>query len=491
MKLCLINPPEIAGFISDRDKAGGIGVAKPFTASWRNPYLPPTPAMDLLYAAAIAEREGIDVRFLDCLGQRWDTPALLREVAAAAPTHIGVRLSLPSLDQDLAVADAIAEAHPEAKVFLFGHASQETYTRWIKGTKADRVLYGEVEALLMPYLRGEASPNLLDPKAESAVCFSWAYAEDLDHLPHPAWHLVDIPRYSPTGKVEDFVFYILTSRGCPKGCSMCPYYVHQGKQWRFRAIESVMAEFEALRGLGAVRIQTRDPNISFRKKHLIAIAERLAGEKQFKISTETDLEVLNEADLVLLKEAGFTRIMTGVESVDEAVIKDIGQNGNALKRVLDNMALCQKLGVDVTGFFIVGSLNETWKSVRDTVATAQALPCSYSVSLMTPYFGTKMRDEFVDRGYYKEADSYQRYNGYSGLVRTVGLDFDEVVVAHAWASAELELVSRRRQLKAARGLAKAKAAARLAVQTARAASLRQMAAVKERQTARPAQPQAT
>ena len=53
-KLCLINPPELAGFVSDRDKAGGIGVARPYQASWRLPYLPPTPPMDLLYAAGKA-----------------------------------------------------------------------------------------------------------------------------------------------------------------------------------------------------------------------------------------------------------------------------------------------------------------------------------------------------------------------------------------------------------------------------------------------------
>lgn len=471
-KLCLINPPELAGFVSDRDKAGGIGVARPFQASWRVPYLPPTPPMDLLYAAAIAEKEGVPMRLLDAIGNRWDEGALLSRVAATQATHIGVRVSMASLDADLALVDQLKARHPEAKVFIFGHASQTTYTRWLKGSKADAVFYGEVEALLMPYLRGEASDHVLEPQGNKQACFSWAYVQELDELPYPAWHQIDIAQYSPSGKVEDFVFYILTSRGCPKGCAMCPYYVHQGKQWRFREVDKVMQEFEHLRSLGARYIQTRDPNISWRKKHLLAIAERLQGEQQFRISTETDLEVLNEQDLVALRDAGFVRIMTGVESVDESILKEIHQNGNALKRSLDNMAVCERVGIGVTGFFIVGSLQETWQSVRNTVATAKALPCTYSVSLMTPYFGTEMREEYVKAGFYQERKGFKDYNGYTGMVRTTGLDYAEVTLAHAWAAAELELVTRRRELARATGTAKLLQGARVAAQALRTLALR-------------------
>ncbi|MFN3429739.1 MAG: B12-binding domain-containing radical SAM protein [Candidatus Sericytochromatia bacterium] len=472
MKLCLVNPPEIAGFVSDRDKAGGIGVARPFVATWRTPYLPPTPAMDLLYAAAIAEREGIDVALVDAIGARVGTEGVMAAVATERPTHIGVRVTMPSLEEDIAIANRLKVAHPDAQVFLFGHASQTTFAKWRTQTQADAVFMGEVEELLMPYLNGEAHANIIDPKAGAAFCATWAYVQDLDALPVPAWHLIDIAAYSPTRKVEDFVFYILTSRGCPKGCSMCPYYVHQGKQWRFRSIDNVMAELDVLRGLGARYIQTRDPNISWRKPHLLAIAERLKGETQFRISTETDLEVLNEQDLIALREAGFTRIMTGVESVDEAVLKDIRQNANALKRSLANMELCEKLGINVTGFFIVGSLNETWSSVRNTVATAKALPISYSVSLMTPYFGTAMREEFVEKGFYQEGAAFKSYNGYTGIVRTEGLTFSDVVLAHAWASAELELVTRERQLARATGQDKLKQLVRVGKQKLLVNSLR-------------------
>lgn len=491
MKLCLVNPPEIQGYVSDRDKAGGIGVARPIENRWTATYMPPTPAMDLLYAAAIAEKAEIPLTFIDAIGKRQDENQVMAEVMTARPSHVGVRVSLASLDDDIAIANRMARAIPNAKIFLFGHATQTTYETWAHRFEGDAFLFGEVEALLEPYLAGHESANIMRPGKLPAEGNSpkWQYVTDsaLESLPYPAWHLVDLKGYTHSGKPEDFVYYLLTSRGCPKGCTMCPYYVHQGKAWRNRSVDGVVAELDHLKTLGARFVQTRDPNISWRKPHLMAIAERLKGEKQLQITTETDLEVLSEADLVALKDAGFVRIMTGVESVSEDILKEIHQNGNALRRSIDNMKKCETLGMRVTSFFIVGSLTETWKSVHDTVATAKVLPCEYSVSLMTPYFGTELRNAFVEAGYHKESD-YRAYNGYTGMIRTKGLSPTEVTLAHAWASAELEMVHRERLLAQATGVAKLKQAARVARQLVRLNGLRARVAAAEARAAATATP---
>ena len=170
--------------------------------------------------------------------------------------------------------------------------------------------------------------------------------------------------------------------------------------------------------------------------------------------------------------------MTGVESVDVEILREIHQNGAALQRSLANMARCAELGIDVTGFFIVGSLHETWRSVRSTVETAKRLPCDYSVSLMTPYHGTATREAFIAAGYHAEGP-FRSYNGYSGLVRTHGLDHAEVRLAHAWAAAELELVTRGRRVQAARGTDRLMAGLRWLAQRWRIAPLRARVAAAE------------
>ncbi|MEB3285392.1 MAG: radical SAM protein [Candidatus Sericytochromatia bacterium] len=471
MDLCIVNPPEMAGYVSDRDKAGGIGVARPYKKRWRTSYVPPTPAMDLLYALALAEEEGIACHFVDAIAHRWNQTRTIREIVNTKPSHVGVRVSLPSLEEDLALANAIVQKLPSARVFLFGQAIKTTHSTWLENFRGDAAFYGEVEALLLPYLRGLNGLAVLRPGEALGGCLEWQSVDNLDELPFPAWHRVDTAAYSPTGRQADFVYYILTSRGCPKGCAMCPYYIHQGKVWRARSIDNIVGEFEHLRLLGARLVQTRDPNISWRKQHLLALAERLQGQTHFSITTETDLEALSRGDLEKLKAAGFTRIMTGVESVDEAVLREIHQNGQALKRSLENMTTCAELGIRVTGFFIVGALTENWRSVRSTVETARRLPCEYSVSLMTPYPGTETRDAFIAAGFHRET-RFHFYNGYTGMVRTHGLDYAEVNLAHAWASAELELVTRERLWRDARGVERVLAQGRLWVQQGRLLPLR-------------------
>ncbi|MEB3328351.1 MAG: radical SAM protein [Candidatus Sericytochromatia bacterium] len=485
MKVLLVNPPELPGHVSDRDKAGGLGVARPFRPTWRARYLPPTPAMDLLYGLALADRAGHEPHLVDAVAGRWGVEETLAAVRRAHPDRVGIRLSLPSLAEDLALANLVAREFPQASVFVFGQVIKTTCQTWLPRFEGDAAFHGELEAVLVPYLDGHPEAAVVRPGQPGEPPPAWAVVDNLDALPFPAWERVDRAAYAPGGRPEAFVYYLLTSRGCPKGCSMCPYYVHQGKAWRARSVESVMAEVEHLRKLGARLVQTRDPNISWRKPHLRAIADRLAGQTDLAITTETDLEALDAEDLKRLRDAGFRRIMTGVESVDVEILREIHQNDVALKRSIANMERCAELGIAVTGFFIVGSLHETWRTVRNTVETARRLPCAYSVSLMTPYHGTAMRDAFMAAGYHAEGP-YRSYTGYSGLVRTHGLDHAEVRLAHAWAAAELELVTRTRQLEQARGLARVTAGLRWAVQRWRIRPLRAQVEAAEQAQGSPA-----
>ena len=94
--------------------------------------------MDLLYAAAIAERrEHLPLTLLDAIGHRWNAADTLERLESEAPTHIGVRVSLPSLDLDVIFANEVKRQNPTAQVFLFGHAAQTTYPQWAANCKVD------------------------------------------------------------------------------------------------------------------------------------------------------------------------------------------------------------------------------------------------------------------------------------------------------------------------------------------------------------------
>lgn len=454
MRIHLINPPEIPGFLSDRDKAGGLGVMFPVNS--RHRYRALTPPLDWLYAASVAERHGWDVTLLDAPAEGLDLAGVVRRLRSDAPERIGVRLSLPSLSEDLMLVAALKAALPHSEVFGFGNVIRTTHTAWLADSKLDAAFFGEGEVVLGDYLRDQASPAIWRPG--SAAPHDWRLLTELDELPFPAWHLLDRARYGP-----EMTYYLLTTRGCPKACSMCPYYIHQGGPWRQRSVENVVAELQMLDHLGAKRLQVRDPNIGLVKKRLRHLAEAMAAHGlRFDWVIETDLESLDAETLEVLAKAGLSRLMTGIESSDPRILREIRQHPDALKLTLANMQRCRELGIALTGFMVVGSSSESFDSVHATVRMAQGLPMNYSVSLMTPYHGTLYRQEAEAQGFLTKDDAWRQYSGTACLIRTRHLSQSELQLAYRWAQGELEKTLRARAIDETAGLAKAWAWARFA-----------------------------
>ena len=352
MRVHLINPPELRGYISDRDKAGGLGTM--FPINWRYRYRAFTPPLDMLYTAGVAEREGAEVSILDACAERLKLTPLLLRLSDENPDVVGIRLSLPSLSEDLALARHVKTVLPRAWVFVFGNVIQTTHGSWLRDAEVDAAFFGEPEGLVADFLHGREN-SFVWTRGEAPA--GWFLQDNLDALPFPAWHLLDMGRYSPDGRPDRATYYLLTSRGCPKACSMCPYYVHQGGPWRARSIESVLAELDWLKSLGAGFLQARDPNIGLVKKRLRAIAEAMATRQYgFRWVIETDLESLDPETLAVLAKGGLTRLMTGIESADPSILREIHQHPDALKLTLKNVERCAELGIDLTGFMVVGSM---------------------------------------------------------------------------------------------------------------------------------------
>ena len=454
MRIQLINPPEVPGFLSDRDKAGGLGVMFPLNARYR--YRALTPPMDWLYAGAVAQERGWDVTLLDAPAEGLDLDGVIARLQAHPPDRLGIRLSLPSLSEDLALVKAVKHALPALEVFGFGNVIRTTHAHWLEGSGLDAAFFGEGEAVLRDYLDGLDVPTIWRPGQEAPQ--DWQLLKELDELPFPAWHLLDLSRYGP-----EMTFYVLTTRGCPKACSMCPYYVNQGGPWRQRSVENVLAELELLKTLGAQRLQARDPNIGLVKKRLRSLAEGMAERGlTFDWVIETDLESLDPETLEVLAKSGLKRLMTGLESADPQILREIRQHPDALKLTIANMKRCSDLGIELTGFMVVGSSSESYESVHATVRMAQALPMSYSVSLMTPYHGTVYREEAEAQGLVVSKGNWRSYSGTDCLVRTKHLSESEVRLAYRWAQGELEKTLRARAIARSHGLAKLWAWARFA-----------------------------
>jgi hypothetical protein len=442
-QVLILNPPAPAGpWYFQKDRAAGLGTAAPLRPKPGRPA--PLPPLDLAQVAGYALDSGWQVTVHDAVADGQDADTALAALPAATPDVILVRLALFSLEQDLAFADAVKTRYPAARVCLWGNVVHFTVTEWAARSRADAVVFGEPEAVLLPFFRNGAEAGLV-PLASIGPGWrqGWTQLKALTDLPLPAWHLLPLARYAEGGDVSRLVLHLQTSLGCSVACSMCPYFVLQGR-FRQHSLERVVAELRYLAGLGVKHVQFRDANITERPELPRAMAAALIAEPLgLTFTMETALENVPEADLRLYHQAGLRGLITGIESADPATLAQINQNPDWAAPIARNLAVCAELGIDVTTMYIVGFAHDTWASVADTVALAKGHRSRhYSVSVMTPYHGTPYRSQALANGFVQADAPYAAYTGFSAMGGTHHLSAAEVDAAYRFARAELDLHSR-------------------------------------------------
>jgi anaerobic magnesium-protoporphyrin IX monomethyl ester cyclase len=470
-RLVLVNPPPLRGRTNERTYSGGIGVSrklKPFEREVVE-VLP----IDFLYLAAVAERAGAHALLLDLpleqlRGERALRFCLARIEPLGPGAWVGVRLSMPSLEQDLAFADRLKAVLPGCTVFLFGTVIMASLDHWVGRTSADYVLFGDPEgffAEVMAAADPHTVPGVVDPRTYqplagdelydeakvSARHAAWIQVKDLAALPRPAWHLLDLRRYAAGGAVPEMGIYLQASRGCPIACTMCPYALLEGRSWRSQEVARVVDEIAHLnQEYGIHRVRFRDPNFGFSRRYARELAEALiARGVRLSAAVETSVEVLDEETLRKLRQAGIDTITTGVESDDAACLQSIGQSIKVNARLRERLDLCHRLGFRLYGTFCLGTPEETWDTVEKTWRFARVLDIESGFTVMTPFPGTPMYWRALREGLLPRRMQFTRWNSYESTVRTYALSTRDLDMARWWARMETILPFRRRRAAAA------------------------------------------
>jgi radical SAM superfamily enzyme YgiQ (UPF0313 family) len=275
-------------------------------------------------------------------------------------------------------------------------------------------------------------------------------ATDLNTLPRPAWHLLDMPRYAKGGATADVGLYLQASRGCPIACSMCPYVLLEGRTWRNSDVRRVVDEIEHLnKAYGIYRIRFRDPNFGFSRKYARDLAEELiARGVKLSAAVETSVEVFDEETLRRLRQAGIDTITTGVESDDESCLESIGQSIKVNARIRSRIDLCHQLGFSLYGTYCLGAPEETWETVEKTWRLARELDIESGFTVMTPFPGTRMYWRAIREGLLPRAMQFSRWNSYESTLRTYALSTTDLDMARWWARMETIIPFRRRRARA-------------------------------------------
>ena len=285
MKILFLVPPETISLESSVPKAleGGKGYY---------------PKLGLLYVAAYYEREtGNTATFIDCPPENVSEEALLARVREIRPELVAMSIMTFNLLDAMHTAKVLKQEHPNLKICLGGPHVNLYPKETLNLPEIDYVVFGEGEKIftrLIQDLEMDAeslsSINGLGWKHNGTLHINPKETEliDLDELPFPARHLVDVSCYQHIiGEGRQF-FTIQATRGCPAACSFCDI---RKTKFRIRSPQNVVDEIAELVKMGVDDLFFVDDTITIDKKNVLAICDLIVerGIKiHFKISARVD-----------------------------------------------------------------------------------------------------------------------------------------------------------------------------------------------------------
>lgn len=339
--------------------------------------------LGLATMAAVLEREGHEVGLIDAC--RWSWEELERHFRAFYPQVVGISCLSDQRASCFRLARAIKSWNTETKVVLGGAHATLMYDQILRHFPIDAVVLGEGEQTLLELVaawEGGSGPGevrgvaFLDGRQVSLTP-ARPLLSDLDTLPFPAYHLLEIDSYKSWGLLEAWGHklaqgereaYIIGSRGCPWRCSFCSTSRVWGGKWRARSARNVVDEMEWLhRQYGCRFFVFLDDIFSLDGKRVLEVCEEIL-RRRLKVlwAFETRVNVVSGEMLSKAAEAGCILIFYGIESGSETVLKTI-RKGIGLEQTVAAFELTRAAGIHLGAFVMVGNPGETEQSVDATI----------------------------------------------------------------------------------------------------------------------------
>jgi radical SAM superfamily enzyme YgiQ (UPF0313 family) len=198
---------------------------------------------------------------------------------------------------------------------------------------------------------------------------------NLDELPFPARHLLKMNRYKTTMEIIGVPGEsIITSRGCPIGCTFCSASHLWGRWYTMRSTDNVLDEIELLIDQYKIEgIKFFDSTLTLNRKHIESLCDAIL-ERGISLPWECEVRAdTAEEDLFRkMKKAGCYLIDIGIESGNPSVLKKIKKK-ITVEQALSAIDWAKNSGLKTKVFLLYGLPGETPTEAWDTVELAKRL----------------------------------------------------------------------------------------------------------------------
>ncbi|MBS3079631.1 radical SAM protein [Candidatus Pacearchaeota archaeon] len=237
---------------------------------------------------------------------------------------------------------------------------------------------------------------------------------DMNDLLTPNFNSFPIQKYSYFPAIKEKPLLTLqASRGCPYSCSYyCPYGTFQGAKYRTRNVYKVIEDIQQLIKKYKIKgLQFRDPTFGIDKRQLFQFIELMKENNiKIKFGIETRLDILDKKILKNLFEIGLRNINIGIETIDNNIARLNKRKLTEIKHQEEIINYCNKLGIKISAFYILGYPNDTEENIKKTIKYAIKLNTNVAqFCISCPYPGTEFYKELDSNGLLLEKD-FEKFN---------------------------------------------------------------------------------
>ena len=367
------------------------------------------PPLGLAYLASALGRERHRVGILDAFAMGMSWGDFESEVKREKADLIGIGGMTPTIDNTLRAA-RICRPHTRTLVVGGPHLSVRQQEFFRECPEADFGIVGEGEGAFSALVRNLEEgkdpwevPGLVGPEKTNPP---GKFIDDLDSIPFPSRHLMPNHAYRYALWPGKKITTLITSRGCPYHCIFCDKSVF-GSRWRARSPRNVLDEMEQIVKDFKIRsIILYDDLFTVNKQRAIEICQGILDRGlRFEWKCEGRVDRVDEEILRWMKKAGCSLIAYGVESGNQEGL-DYLQKKITLSQVRRAFELTHRAGIRPMAYFILGIPVETFEQSLKTVEFARELKPEYAqFSILSPYKGTKLYEEALAKGWYREVDA--------------------------------------------------------------------------------------
>jgi radical SAM superfamily enzyme YgiQ (UPF0313 family) len=439
--IALVNPPT---------PDGGLWIRTQHRVGRRTRENMVWPQVSLAQMAALLQPT-YKVKVIDANAERMDWEEFTKVLESLKPRYYLTQVTAPTLENDM-LGCFLAKARG-AKTIGFGTHVTPIPRETMRAYPAlDYVLVGEPDLTLRDLLDNlesnidRRSPEIQklfdkhDPTNKATISddgeidmasikgLAWRrgdeivlnmtrpFITDLDDMPIPDHELLPLQRYRMPLIKGPFTF-IVTSRGCPAGCTYCIKHVSYQFSTRLRSPRLLMDEMWRLKKLGINNIHMYADLFTVNREQVVSLCKLMIEEEiDIKWTCNSRVDYVDEEMLNLMSQAGCWLISWGIESGNEQILRH-ARKGAYPDKAERALRWAKKAGIKNWGYFIIGLPGETEETIRDTIDFSKNLPLDIALfHVAAPYPGTPFFFEVVENNWFRPGTRWEQVDMDRGTV---------------------------------------------------------------------------